>query len=96
MGIITKIKTTANLVNPSVTEEMGRVRTLTIGTRAEKVIRVDVVNKKSKCRAPNSTTIGSNKTIIRTIRYQVIKLITTRHTSNHTNKGTMKTRVDNI
>ena len=60
---INKIKITTNLVNPSVTEGMVRVRTLTIGTRAAQVMRVDVASKRSRCIAPSSTTLGSNKTI---------------------------------
>ena len=41
MRIRIERNTTTNLVNPSVTEGMGRLRTLTIGTRAAKAIRVD-------------------------------------------------------
>ena len=45
---MSKINTTTSLVNPSVTQEKGRVRTLTIGTRALKAIVVDIATKTSK------------------------------------------------
>ena len=46
--ITIQIKTTINLVNPSVTEGKGRMRMLTIGTRAARVIIVDIATKTNK------------------------------------------------
>ena len=63
-GIITKIRTTTNLVNPSVTEGMGRLRTLTRGTRAARTNIVDIATMISKHRVHNFTTIELHRTHI--------------------------------